>query len=217
MATLLSVNIGRPEPTVHSDPGVTAIGKKPVDGPVQVTGPSERKGVSGLAGDAICDVRHHGGADQAVYAYAREELDGWAEELGQELPNGVFGENLTTTGLAVSDALIGERWRIGGTLLLEVGATRIPCRTFAGWMEREHWVRTFADRARPGAYLRVLTPGAIRAGDEITVVHRPDHGVSSADVFRALHSRAPEVLPRMLDLPGLADSHREAAARRLGA
>ena len=216
MGTLLSVNVGRPEPTVHSDPGVTAIGKKPVDGPVQVTAPSERKGVSGLAGDAICDVRHHGGVDQAVYAYAREELDGWAEELGRELPNGVFGENLTTTGLDVSGALIGERWRIGESLLLEVGATRIPCRTFAGWMEQERWVKTFTDRARPGAYLRVLTPGPIRAGDEITVVHRPDHGVSSADVFRALHSRAPEVLPRMLDLPALAEGHRESAAKRLG-
>ncbi|WP_042420167.1 MOSC domain-containing protein [Streptacidiphilus anmyonensis] len=216
MGTLLSVNVGRPEPTVYSDPGVTAIGKKPVDGLVQVTAPSERKGVSGLAGDAICDVRHHGGVDQAVYAYAREELDGWAEELGQPLPNGVFGENLTTDGLDVSGALIGERWLVGGTLLLEVSATRIPCRTFAGWMERERWVKTFTDRARPGAYLRVLTPGGIRAGDAISVVHRPDHGVSSADVFRALHSRAPEVLPLMLDLPGLAAGHRESAAKRLG-
>ncbi|WP_042389254.1 MOSC domain-containing protein [Streptacidiphilus melanogenes] len=217
MGTLLSVNVGRPEPTVHSDPGVTAIGKKPVDGPVRVTAPTEHKGVSGLAGDAICDVRHHGGVDQAVYAYAREELDAWAEELGRELPNGMFGENLTTTGLRVSDALIGERWQIGETLLLEVSATRIPCRTFAGWMERERWVKTFTDRARPGAYLRVLTPGEIRAGDAVTVVHRPDHGVSSADVFRALHSRAREVLPLMLNLPGLAEDHRDAAARRLNA
>jgi MOSC domain-containing protein YiiM len=216
MGTLISVNVGRPEPTIHSDPGVTAIGKKPVDGPVQVSAPTAEKGVSGLAGDAICDVRHHGGVDQAVYAYAREELDAWAEELGQELPNGMFGENLTTSGLTVSGALIGERWRIGATLLLEVSATRIPCRTFAGWMDRGRWVRTFTDRARPGAYLRVLTPGEIRAGDEVTVEHRPDHGVSSADVFRALHSRAPEVLPLMLDLPGLAEGHRESAAKRLG-
>jgi MOSC domain-containing protein YiiM len=216
MGTLISVNVGRPEPTEYSDPGVTAIGKKPVDGPVEVTAPTERKGVSGLVGDAICDVRHHGGVDQAVYAYAREELDVWAEELGRDLPDGVFGENLTTTGLRVSDAVIGERWRIGETLLLEVSATRIPCRTFAGWMEQERWVKTFTDRARPGAYLRVLTPGVIRAGDAITVVHTPEHGVSSADVFRALHSRAPQVLPLMLELPALAEGHRESAAKRLG-
>jgi MOSC domain-containing protein YiiM len=216
MGILISVNVGRPEPTVHSDPGVTAIGKKPVAGPVQVSAPTAHKGVSGLAGDSICDVRHHGGVDQAVYAYAREELDDWAAELGRELPDGIFGENLTTTGLRVSDAVIGERWRIGESLLLEVSATRIPCRTFAGWMERERWVKTFTDRARPGAYLRVLAPGAIRAGDEITVVHTPEHGISSADVFRALHSRAPEVLPLMLDLPGLASGHRESAAKRLG-
>jgi MOSC domain-containing protein YiiM len=217
MGTLISVNVGRAEATAHSDVGMTGIAKKPMDGPVQVTAPGVEKGVSGMAGDAICDHRFHGGADQAVYAYAREELDDWAAALGRELVDGTFGENLTTTGLAVSDALIGERWRIGETVLLEVSATRIPCRTFAGWMDEAHWIKTFTQRARPGAYLRVLTPGAVAAGDAIRVVHRPEHGISSTDVFRALSAQAPELLPRLLDLEALSAGHRESAAKRLRA
>ncbi|WP_051943785.1 MOSC domain-containing protein [Streptacidiphilus rugosus] len=217
MGTLVSVNVGRAEATVHSEVGATGIGKTPVAGPVQVTAPLAVKGVSGLAGDVVCDDRFHGGVDQAVYAYAREELDAWAAELGRELRDGMFGENLTTTGLAVSDAVIGERWRIGESLLLEVSATRIPCRTFAGWMDEAQWVKRFTERARPGAYLRVITPGPVAVGDVITVVHRPDHGITSADVTRALSARAPELLPAIAALETLGVAYRDAAANRLKA
>jgi MOSC domain-containing protein YiiM len=215
MGTLVSVNVGRAEATEHSDVGVTGIGKKSVSGPVQVTAPTVAKGVSGLAEDSVCDDRFHGGVDQAVYAYAREDLDAWAEELGRELPDGMFGENLTTTGVAVSDAVIGERWRIGESLLLEVSATRIPCRTFAGWMDEAQWVKRFTERARPGAYFRVIMPGPVAPGDAITVVHRPDHGITSADVTRALSARAPELLRPIAALETLGIAYREAAAKRL--
>ncbi|MFD0888693.1 MOSC domain-containing protein, partial [Streptosporangium algeriense] len=159
-------------------------------------GPTGTAG-SGVAGDVIGDLRDHGGDDQAVYAYAREDLDLWEPELGRELRNGVFGENLTTSGLDVNGALIGERWRIGADLVLEVTSARIPCRTFAGWLAEKGWVRRFTQAARPGAYLRVIEPGRIEAGDRIEVVLRPGHDVTVEVLFRALTTQA-ELLPRTL-------------------
>lgn len=144
------------------------------------------------------DLRHHGGDHQAVYAFAREDLTAWEKELGRELSNGVFGENLTTSGLDVNGASIGERWRIGASLVLEVTSPRIPCRTFAGWLAEKGWVKRFTQAARPGAYLRVIEPGEIKAGDDIEVVSRPEHGVTVELFFRALTTE-PDLLPRVLD------------------
>lgn len=198
MTTVLTVNIGTPRPDPSSDQDTTGIDKRPVDGPVAVRAPGPRgTGAVGLAGDRVFDVAHHGGDDQAVYAYAREDLDRWEAELGRALPNGVFGENLTTSGLDVSGAVIGERWRIGRDLVLEVSRPRIPCRTFAAWLEVEGWVRTFTQAAVPGAYLRVVVPGDVCAGDAVEVVHRPDHDVTIALTFRAL-TLEPALLPRLL-------------------
>src|SRR5580693_8274693 len=164
---------------------LTGIDKRPVDGPVKVTRPRAKgMGMVGLAGDRVYDVRNHGGPDQAVYAYAREDLDFWAAELGRTLPNGVFGENLTTAGLDVNGALIGERWRVGSDVILEVSRPRIPCHTFQGWMALGGWIKRFTQAGRSGAYLRVIEPGEIGAGDEVEVVHRPEHEVSVGVCFR---------------------------------
>ncbi|MGW7540733.1 MOSC domain-containing protein [Streptomyces sp. NPDC054770] len=197
---LLSVNLGRPTPSPHTDQkdGVTGIGKRPVEGPVRVQAPGPKGAAgSGLAGDAVCDLRHHGGDDQAVYAFAREDLDDWEKELGRPLPNGCFGENLTTNGLNVSDALIGERWRIGSQAVLEVTSGRIPCRTFQGHLGERGWVKRFTRKGATGAYLRVIEPGEIRAGDPIEIVLRPEHGVTAAMQFRAVTTER-ELLPRLL-------------------
>jgi MOSC domain-containing protein YiiM len=197
---LLSLNVGRAEPAEYTDQaeGVTGIDKRPVEGPVQVTAPGAKgTGGSGLAGDAVCDLRHHGGDDQAVYAYAREDLDTWEGTLGRELPSGVFGENLTTQGVDVSGARIGERWRVGTGPLLEVTSSRIPCRTFQGHLDEKGWVKRFTQEGAPGAYLRVIEPGEIRAGDPIEVVHRPEHEVTVAFQFRAVTTER-ELLPRLL-------------------
>jgi len=197
---LLSVNVATPLRASYTDApgGLTGIDKRPVDGPVQVTVPGPKgTGGSGLTGDTIGDKRHHGGADQAVYAYAREDLDRWAAELGRDLDNGTFGENLTTRGLDVSGALVGERWRIGERLVLEVNSARIPCRTFAGRLDERGWVKRFTQRAVPGAYLRVIQPGEVRGGDRIRLEHRPAHEVTVSLLFRALTS-GPELLPRIL-------------------
>ncbi|THA75094.1 MOSC domain-containing protein [Streptomyces sp. A0642] len=198
--TVLTVNAGRPAPVSYTDSpgGLTGIDKHPVEGLIAVGDPGpEGEGGSGVAGDAVCDLRHHGGSHQAVYAFAREELDAWERELGRPLANGSFGENLTTSGVTVSGALIGERWRIGAELVLEVTSGRIPCRTFAGHLGQDRWVRRFTQAAAPGAYLRVITPGGIRGGDRVEIVHRPVHGVTVDLQFRAVTTQR-ELLPRLL-------------------
>ncbi|MEU4743958.1 MOSC domain-containing protein, partial [Actinosynnema sp. NPDC023658] len=194
MPHVLSINVGSRVEFDQAALGHTGIGKRPAPGPLEVRAPGPRgTGGSGVVGDHISDLRSHGGDDQAVYAYAREELDEWSAELGRDLPPGLFGENLTTVGLDVSGARLGERWRIG-RLLLQATTPRIPCRTFAGVMDERGWVKTFTRRALPGAYFRVLEPGTITAGDEIRVEHRPDHDVTMALAFRAL-TLEPELLP----------------------
>ncbi|MFF8956372.1 MOSC domain-containing protein [Streptomyces sp. NPDC014894] len=194
---LLTVNTGRTRTVEYSDVP-TAIDKRPSDGPVLVSDPGPKGvGASGVAGDDIGDLRHHGGSDQAVYAFAREDLDFWERELGRALPNGAFGENLTTSGLDVNNALVGECWRIGDRLVLQATAGRVPCRTFADWLGEKGWVRRFTRHAGTGAYLRVLEPGEIRAGDPIEIVHRPAHDVTVSMAFRAAtleRALLPEVL-----------------------
>lgn len=185
---VLSVNVGRAKTVEYTDApsGTTGVDKRPVEGPVRVEAPGPRGvGASGVAGDDVCDLRFHGGDDRAVYAFAREDMDLWERELGRPLPNGCFGENLTTLGLDVNGALVGERWRIGDALL-EVTGSRIPCRTFAGFLGEKGWVRRFTEStAGPGALLRVIEPGELMAGDPVTVVHRPDHTVTVAYLYRA--------------------------------
>lgn len=198
---LLSVNVGRPTPlpSAGGPGGLSGIDKRPFEGSVRVSDPGPKgTGGSGLAGDAVCDLRNHGGSDQAVYAFAREELDAWERQLGgRELANGSFGENLTTLGVDVSGALIGERWRVGDELLLEVTSGRIPCRTFADHIKEEKWVRRFTQEAVTGAYLRVIEPGTIRAGEPVEIVHRPDHEITAALQFRAVTTER-TLLPSLL-------------------
>lgn len=215
MGRVESVNIGVPRANPWKASDLTGIDKRPVAGPVTVSAPGPKgTGAVGLAGDRVYDVRHHGGDDQAVYAFAREELDRWADRLGRPLANGVFGENLTTRGLPVDDALIGERWRIGTDLVLEVSGPRVPCGTFRGWMAERGWVRTFTSAARPGAYLRVITPGDVGPGDPVTVTHRPDHDVTVSLAFRAMTTE-PDLLPRLLVADALPAEDRARARRRL--
>lgn len=197
---LLSVNLGRPKAVPYTDQhdGVTGIDKQPVEGPVRVAAPGPMGvGGSGLAGDAVCERRHHGGDDQAVYAMAREDLDEWERTLGRPLTNGMFGENLTTEGIDVSGALIGERWAVGPEVVLEVTSGRVPCRTFQGHLGEKGWVKRFTRRGAPGAYFRVIRPGGIRAGDAVRIVHRPEHEVTVALQFRAVTTER-ALLPRLL-------------------
>jgi MOSC domain-containing protein YiiM len=217
MSVVRSVNVGVPRENPWKTTGTTGIDKRPVPGPVQVRAPGPKgTGAVGLAGDRVYDVDHHGGDDQAVYAYAREGLDQWAERLGKPLADGVFGENLTTFGVAVDGALIGERWRIGsGGLLLEVTSPRVPCGTFAGWMAEHRWIKTFTEAAEPGAYFRVIEPGVVSPGDPVMVESRPDHDVTVALAFRAV-TTSPELLPRLLVADAFPEKDMAKIRRRLG-
>ena len=209
---LRSINVGRPKVRDWAGIGRTSIDKRPVGGPVVAR-------TLGLDGDQVSDTQHHGGVDQAVYVFAREDLDFWQGELG--LPDGAirdgqFGENLTTEGYDVNEALIGERWAIGSALF-EVASVRIPCNDFKNWQrvsgfDDRQWVKRFAAVGRPGPYLRVLEEGEVEAGHRIDVVLRPDHDVTVSVMFAALTTRR-EWLPRLLEVPGMVAEARDAAER----
>lgn len=180
---VLTVNVGTLEHTQHSTTHVTGINKRPTEGAVRIFAAEDGK--SGVEGDRIGDPKNHGGDDQAVYAFQREDLDRWEQIKEREFPNGSFGENLTTEGIDVNSALIGEQWRVGDEVVLEITAPRIPCRTFRGVISEPKWIKEFTQDARPGTYFKVITPGSIKAGDAIEVIHRPPHDVSVSMVFMA--------------------------------
>ena len=216
-ARVISVNaVHALVPDSRGDLDETAIDKRPVAGRVAVR--PAGVGQSGLAGDQIVDTGHHGGPDQAVYAYAREDLEWWAAELGRDLTSGQFGENLTTSGVDVTGAVIGERWRIGDDgLVVEVTSHRIPCATFQGWMDEPRWVKRFTEHGASGAYLRVVAQGTVAAEDAVEIIERPAHGVTVGEVFVPRRTDAAR-LQRMLDeQPDLADDLVRSVRRDLAA
>ena len=179
IAKVLSVNVTA---VIHDgawtgSEGRTGIDKRPVDGKVKFAD-------NCVAGDSIIDIKVHGGYDKAVYAYAREDADWWEREIGREISNGAFGENLTTYGIDVNASLIGEHWLIGD-VVLEVSEPRIPCRVFAGFWDRPTLIKDFTDSRRSGAYLRIIQEGEICANDELKVIYKPEHGISIRDIFDA--------------------------------
>lgn len=169
---------------LHDDDGrvgTTAIDKRPVDGPAKVYN-------YGLRGDVQADRKNHGGFDKALYAYAQEDAEYWQQQLDRELPPGWFGENLRLEGVDVNNARIGEQWQIGDEVVVEVTMPRTPCQTFARWVGGEHergWVRRFSDERRLGAYLSVVKPGTIHAGDAVSVVHLPETTDTVISIYRA--------------------------------
>lgn len=216
MASVLTVN--RTELGADGAAPKTGIDKRPTSGPVAVRAPGPmRSGLgSGIVGDVIGNHKLHGGDDQAVYAYAREDLDTWAAQLNRDLTNGMFGENITTTGIDVTGAVIGERWRIGSDgVLLEVTSPRTPCKTFATRLGIDGWIKTFTHGGTPGAYLRVIEPGSISGGDSVEVVERPQHGITIGFVYRALMVQK-DLLPEVLGADALPEDIKAAARRRAG-
>jgi MOSC domain-containing protein YiiM len=205
---VVAVHVGMPrDEQMFGRTQRTAIRKSAVAGPVAVD-------EAGLEGDQAADP-DHSGPFHAVYAFADEDLELWSERLGAPVPRGLFGENLTTRGIDVNAALVGERWRVG-TVLLEVVGVRIPCSVFKGWMgiaglDDTAWVKRFADEGRPGPYLRVLEPGTLQAGDALEVVHRPGHDVTVSTMFRAMTTER-HLLPRLAELDGI-DPEAEEMAR----
>ena len=181
-----SVNVGTPREVGWRGQVVrTAIWKDPVPGRVRVRG-------TNVDGDTQANPEVHGGVDKAVYAYAAEDYEWWGAELGGELGPGTFGDNLTLRGIDVSGAVVGERWRVGGTLL-EVSGPRAPCFKLGIRMGSQLFPRRFAAARRPGAYLRILAEGDVAAGDPGEVGHRPGHGLTVAEVSRISHDDPSEL------------------------
>jgi|SRR5215207_4785849 len=204
MGLLLSVNLADLRTLPRGGKQVrTGIWKLPVEGRIGAA-------PLGLTGDTQADRSVHGGPDKAVYAYAREDTEWWEQQLGRALENGAFGENLTVSGVDASNALVGERWRIG-SVLLEVSEPRLPCWKLAMKMGDPKFLKRFAKALRPGAYLRVIEAGELGAGDPIDVVERPDHDVTVRLVAEAVLADK-GLAPRLLAAPRLSPEYREWAA-----
>jgi MOSC domain-containing protein YiiM len=207
-ARLISVNVGQPRDVeLNGEIKQTAIFKDPVPGRVRIADHH-------VAGDRQADQENHAGVHKAVYAYAREDLDFWAAELGHDVEDGFVGENLTITGYDVSHAVVGERWRIG-TVEFEVAQPRIPCWKLGVRAGDRTMTRRFEQALRPGAYLRVLAEGEVGAGDTIEVLLRPEHGFTVADASRIYHRDRDEA-PRLLAVGELAPPLKKWARKRLG-
>ena len=179
---LLSVNIGKAQKIENAGKsGTTGIFKEPATTPVQIA-------FMGLEGDVICDTPNHGGVDQAVYLYGREDYAWWENELGRTLPAGVFGENLTLSDLASADYRIGDRFQVGGAIL-EVTAPRIPCGTLAARMEDPKFPKRFQQAERPGLYCRVIQEGAVQAGDSVVLNPYVGEPVLAIEIFRNFYRK----------------------------
>jgi len=206
---LLSVNVGTVRQIeLAGQARTTAIWKLPVSGRVAVRGVN-------LAGDDQADRRAHGGPDKAVYAYAREDYAWWERQLDRALDPGMFGENLTTEGIDLTDALVGERWRVGSAVL-QVTSPRVPCWKLGARMGDPRFPARFAAAGRPGAYLAILEQGALGAGDRIQVIHRPGHGVTVGLVAASYH-RDHRLAASILAAPELAEAWRHWAEHQIGA
>lgn len=209
LAGVASVNVGGSQTVVLGGrPVRTAIWKSPVHGRVRLRGVN-------LDGDDQADREVHGGPDKAVYAYASEDLAWWTAELGWPLGPGVFGENLTTAGIDLAAAVIGERWAVGSAVL-EVSQPRTPCFKLGIRMGDPTFPARFATAGRPGAYLRIVSEGAIGAGDRIRMVARPEHGLTIGLVERAYHGDR-SLLGHLLDVPELPEAWGMWARRMLAA
>jgi MOSC domain-containing protein YiiM len=208
---VVSVNLAvvRTDPFTRVKSGRSGIDKRPADHPVRLE-------VGGVDGDTICDTKYHGGPEQAVYAYAIEDLDFWTTELDRTVTDpattrpprapreaaaprrimpGNVGENLTLAGIDCSHAVVGERWQVGDAVLRVTGP-RTPCRVFSGFLDVPDLIKRFFAAGRPGAYLAVEQPAAVSAGDPVTVLERPEHGVTVADLLAATAGHR-ELVPRI--------------------
>jgi MOSC domain-containing protein YiiM len=205
---VLSVNVGRPRTVEwHGRQVKSGIWKEPVAGPIGVQGVN-------LDGDDQADRRVHGGPDKAVYAYAIEDYRWWSSELGRALHPATFGENLTTEGVDLSAAIVGDRWLVGSATL-EVCQPRFPCYKLGIRMGDDDFVDRFEAVGRLGAYLRILDPGAVTAGDRVVLTHRPAADLTIGDMIEVDRAPTADLLERVAASAHVPQRWRERAAREL--
>lgn len=191
---LISVNIGE-ERAIGTKSGKSGIYKTPTTDRVPIT-------KSGIKGDVIIDVNHHGGVDQAIYIYGVTDYEWWSQELNKELEAGIFGENLTISNLESATLCIGDRLQVG-EVLLEVTAPRIPCSTLAARMEDPKFVKRFMQADRYGAYCRVIDEGDVIAGDDVNIILYDGERISINELAHIYYNGGltEEQLRRFLDVP----------------
>lgn len=207
IAKLVSINVGTPKEFEYKGrTAISAIWKLPIAGRVAATGIN-------LAGDGQADREAHGGFDKAIYAYALEDLQWWEQQTEQDIAHGQFGENLTTQGLDVNQALIGEHWQIGSTIL-EVSEPRIPCWRFGVRMNDKTFPKIFTKALRPGAYLRIIEEGDVGTSDEIKIIHKPTHDLTIKDVFR-IFTKDQDEAARLLEVEKMSDAWKAWANKQL--
>lgn len=211
---VISVNVGQPTALqVGNRTKVTGIVKHAVPGRVRFT-------PAGLEGDRVMDRRHHGGADQAVYVYTREDYDAWAERMGAEQVPGTFGENLVVSGLESAQMRVGDRLELRNpgseAVMLEVTAPRIPCGTLGAHMGDAGFVKRFARERRPGFYARVLAGGTVGRGDTVAYLPGDPQAPTVGDLFDMVYDKVPEAerLKSFLAFP-VAERFRENIEERL--
>ncbi|MFT5560202.1 MAG: MOSC domain-containing protein YiiM [Candidatus Azotimanducaceae bacterium] len=192
---IISVNVGKKSPlSVGKRETVTGIFKQSVDHTVEVK-------PLGITGDKVLDTRHHGGPDQALYLYRAEDYEFWANQLGQAMSPGMFGENLTIAGLVSAGLNVGDQLRLPN-LLLEITAPRIPCNTLAARMGDPGFAKAFVKAERPGFYVRVIEAGTVTAGDPVELKPADFESISTIEFYRDVTRKLDEAtLQRYLALP----------------
>lgn len=208
---IVSVNVGLPREVVWEGATVrTGIFKEPVAGPVMI-------GNLNLAGDKQADLTVHGGPAKAVYAYPAEHYEYWRQELpGVLFPWGKFGENLTTEGLLLEDALcIGDRLRTGSAILM-VTQPRMPCYKLALRFARDDMIKRFLASGRSGFYFSVIETGEVSAGSKIEILSRDPNRVTVADIVRLYLGQTgdPDLLERATNVSALPENWKAALLQR---
>jgi len=180
----------------------TGFFKEQIVGPVWV-------GKLNIAGDAQADLKNHGGVDKAVLAYAATHYPLWEEELGQPLPYGGFGENLTIFGLDENEVCIGDTWKAGDAVF-QVSQPRQPCWKMARRWRRSDLPKRVVHTGRSGWYMRILEEGLLTAGDDCELVSRPHPEWSVARANRLFYARSSELaeVAELADLPELSEAWR---------
>lgn len=208
---LVSINIGMPQAIkLGGEEITTGICKQPVDGPVALT-------ADGLAGDAVANTRHHGGPDQAVFAYAAEYYECWGEELGRDdLAYGLMGENLTVRGWLDEDVCVGDTYRVGEALV-RVTSARIPCGKLEHRVGAKGFAKLYAERKRFGLYLRVLKEGEIKPGDTVSLVEKSPSGLGVIEAGELFLFKPKDVegMRRALAVEGLGERWRATFEKRI--
>ncbi len=169
-----------------------------------------------LAGDGVADLENHGGASKAVNVYAADHYPYWEGVFGAPLAPGAFSENFTVRGALETKCCIGDRWRIGEAVL-EISQPRMPCYKLALKHGKSHLVEWVRETGFTGFYLRVITPGEIRSGAQIAVIHKDPAGVSVAEINALYYGRGlldAAALARAMAAPALSPEALAVLSRR---